>query len=98
MDQGALPAASFLSLLIGIAFAFPSLLKGPGTNAGFSTMRIVVFAVVLLFCTIYMKIGWSIGKMEEFTIDKQWIYILGLAFGSKAFQRYSENEDEDDDG
>ena len=25
MDQGALPAASFLSILIGIAFAFPSL-------------------------------------------------------------------------
>lgn len=90
MDQGALPATSFLSILIGMAFAFPSLLQD--TTGGLSTMRIIVFAVVLLFCTIYLKIGWSIGKMEQFTIDQKWIYILGLAFGSKAFQRFTETE------
>jgi hypothetical protein len=95
MDQGALPAASFLSMLIGIAFAFPSMLQD--TTGGLSTMRIIVFAVVLLFCTIYMKIGWSIGKMETFTIDQRWIYILGLAFGSKAFQRFGEADDEKKD-
>ncbi len=90
IDQGALPAASFLFILIGIAFAFPSMLQDSGTG-GVSTMRIIVFAVVLLFCTIYIKIGWSISKFEEFTIDQRWIYILGLAFGSKAFQRFGEN-------
>ena len=92
MDQGSLPAASFLFILIGIAFAFPSMLQDAGTG-GVSTMRIIVFAVVLLFCTIYIKIGWSISKFEEFTIDQRWIYILGLAFGSKAFQRFGEKDD-----
>lgn len=90
MDQGALPAASFLSILIGIAFAFPSLLQD--TSGGVSTMRITVFAIVLLFCTIYLKIGWSVSKFEEFSIDQRWVYILGLAFGSKAFQRFGEEE------
>lgn len=92
LDQGALPAASFLSILIGIAFAFPSLLQD--TGGGLSTMRIIVFAVVLLFCTIYLKIGWSISNFEQFTIDQRWVYILGLAFGSKAFQRFGEKSDE----
>lgn len=92
MDQGALPAASFLSILLGIAFAFPSLLQD--TSGGLSTMRIAVFAIILLFCTIYLKIGWSVSKFEEFTIDQRWIYILGLAFGSKAFQRFGEKEED----
>ncbi len=90
-DNGALPAASFLSLLIGMALAFPSMLQD--SSGGVSTMRIIVFAVVLLFCTIYMKIGWSISKFEDLTIDQRWIYILGLAFGSKAFQRFGEKEE-----
>ncbi len=97
MDQGALPAASFLSILIGIAFAFPSMLQDSATG-GVSTMRIIVFAVVLLFCTIYIKIGWSVSKFEEFTIDQRWIYILGLAFGSKAFQRYGEKDESSSGG
>ena len=69
MDQGALPAASFLSLMIGVAFAFPSMLQDSATG-GVSTMRIIVFAVVMLFCTIYLKIGWSISKFEELKIDQ----------------------------
>jgi hypothetical protein len=93
LDQGALPAASFLSIMLGIAFAYPSLLQD--TQGGLSTMRIVVFAVVLLFCVIYLKIGWTITKLETLTIDQRWIYILGLAFGSKAFQRFGEKEEDD---
>jgi hypothetical protein len=93
VDQGALPAASFLGILIGIAFAFPSLLQD--TKGGMSTMRITVFAVVLLFCVIYIKIGWTITKFEQLTIDQRWVYILGLALGSKAFQRFGENEADD---
>ena len=89
LDQGAVPAASFLSILLGFAFANPSLLQD--TQGGLSTMRIIVFAIVLLFCTIYLKIGWSISKFEQFTIDKTWIYILGLAFGSKVFQKFGED-------
>lgn len=93
LDQGSLPAASFLIIMLGIAFAFPSLLQD--MNGGLSTMRITVFAVVLLFCTIYFKMGWSISKYEELTIDQRWVYILGLAFGSKAFQRFGEQDDDD---
>ena len=90
-DQGALPAASFLGLMLGMAFSFPSMLQD--TSGGVSTMRIIVFAVVMLFCTIYFKIGWSISKFQDLTIDKTWIYILGLAFGSKAIQRFTEEEE-----
>jgi hypothetical protein len=88
LDQGAVPAASFLSIILGFAFANPSMLQD--SQGGLSTMRIIVLAVVLLFCTIYLKIGWSISKFEQFTIDKTWIYILGLAFGSKVFQKFGE--------
>jgi hypothetical protein len=92
LDQGALPAASFLSIMIGTSFAFPSMLQDAATG-GVSTMRIIVFAVVMLFCTIYLKIGWTITQLETLTIDQRWVYILGLAFGSKAFQRYGEKEE-----
>lgn len=90
LDQGALPAVSFLSIMLGFVFCFPSMLQEPA--GGFSTMRIIVFAIVMLFCVIYLKIGWSITNFEQFSIDKTWIYILGLAFGSKVFQRYTESD------
>lgn len=90
IDQGAIPAASFLFVLLGFAFANPSMLQD-SQSGGVSTMRIIVFAVVMLFCTIYLKIGWSISKFEQFSIDKTWIYILGLAFGSKVFQKFGED-------
>jgi hypothetical protein len=91
MDNGALPALSFLSIMLGVALGFPSMLQD--TGGGVSTMRVVVFVIVVLFCTIYFKIGWSISKFEDFKIDKTWIYILGLAFGSKVFQRFGEEPD-----
>jgi len=92
-DQGALPAGSFLSIMLGMAFHFPTMLED--NSGGVSTMRIVVFAIVMVFCVIYLKIGWSIGNFEQFKIDKTWIYVLGLAFGSKVFQRFGEEEEKD---
>ncbi len=92
-DQGALPAASFLVILLGMAFAFPTMLQE--SNGQLSTMRIIVFAVTLVFCVMYIKIGWTVGSFENFTIDKSWIYILGLAFGSKAFQKFGEDNTPD---
>jgi hypothetical protein len=92
MDNGALPAASFLSIMLGVALAFPSMLQD--TGGGVSTMRVMVFVIVVLFCTIYFKIGWTISKFEDFKIDRTWIYILGLAFGSKVFQRFGEEADD----
>ena len=56
-------------------------------------MRVVVLIVVLVFAVVYIKLGWIAGSFEQFTIDTSWIYILGLAFGSKAFQKFAEEED-----
>jgi hypothetical protein len=95
MDRGALPAVSFLILLIGFSFSFPTLLMDE--KGGLSTMRIVVFAVVLVFCTIYIKLGFIMDSFEQFTIDKEWVFILGLAFGAKAIQKYTEQEEEKPD-
>ncbi|MFZ2205532.1 MAG: hypothetical protein WA057_05995 [Candidatus Magasanikiibacteriota bacterium] len=93
VDHGALPAVSFLISMIGIAFQFPSLLEeSPGQ---LSTMRIVVFIITLVFASIYVKIGWNAGTFEQFTIDRTWVYILGLAFGSKAFQKFGEDKSDD---
>lgn len=89
--NGTFPAISFLILIIGIAFLFPSLLEE--RKGELSTMRIIVLIVVLVFAVVYIKLGWIAGSFEEFFIDSSWIYILGLAFGSKAFQRFAENDD-----
>src|SRR5574337_428353 len=43
-DHGGVPAASMLFLLLGIAFYFPDMLRGP--DDGFSTMRVIVFITV----------------------------------------------------
>lgn len=88
LDHGALPAGSFLIIMLGLVFNFPSLLEESPNQV--STMRIIVFAIVMVFCVIYLKLGWSLNNFEQFTIDKNWIYILGLAFGSKVFQKFGE--------
>jgi hypothetical protein len=91
LDNGAIPAGAFLFIMLGVAFHFPSMLEeSPGS---ISTMRIIVFAIVMVFCVIYLKIGWNLNNFENFTIDKTWIYILGLAFGSKVFQKFGEEQE-----
>jgi hypothetical protein len=42
-----------------------------------------------------VKLGWNAGTFEEFTIDSTWVYILGVAFGSKAVQKFAEEENKD---
>jgi hypothetical protein len=91
LDRGALPAVSFLFIMIGMCFYYPSLLEE--SSGQVSTMRVVVFSVVMVFVFITIKIGWSAGLFEEFTIDSRWVYILGLAFGGKAAQRIFEEEE-----
>lgn len=90
VTNGTIPALSFLVLMLGVTFAFPSLLEE--SKGDVSTMRVVVLIVVLVFATVYIKLGWIAGNFEAFTIDKSWVYILGLAFGSKAFQKFAEND------
>ena len=93
-NGGSLPAISFVILLVGCAFSFPSLLEE--SKGEVSTMRIVVFAVTLVFCMIYIKLAWNISAIESMRIDEKWIYILGLAFGSKAAQKFAEENEEKD--
>jgi hypothetical protein len=90
LDEGALPAASFFLILIGMVFHFPTLLEE--AKGEISTMRVIVFAVVMVFCVVHLKIGWNAGSFKDFEIDNTWIYIIGLAFGSKVFQKFSEEE------
>jgi len=94
-DNGSIPAVSIVFIIIGMCFYFPTLLED--NQGGISTMRVMVLAVVLVFVLIYVKIGWNAGTFDEFTIDQTWIYILGLAFGSKAIQRFSESSDEEEE-
>jgi hypothetical protein len=95
LDEGALPAASFFLILIGMVFHFPTLLQE--AKGEMSTMRVIVFAVVMVFCIVHLKIGWTAGSFKDFEIDNTWVYILGLAFGSKVFQKFSEEKKEDVD-
>ena len=95
INNGTIPAISFLILVIGFTFYFPSLLEEEKGEV--STMRVCVLIVVLVFATVYIKLGWIAGSFEEFFIDTSWIYILGIAFGTKAFQRYAEIDDENKD-
>ncbi len=85
--DGGLPAVSFFMLMVGIAFVFPELLQDSSNSL--STMRVIVFMVVSVFCLLYVKMGWELKDMKLFTIDKAWIYILGLAFGGKVVQSFS---------
>ncbi len=89
LDQGALPAASFFLILIGMVFHFPTLLQE--AKGEISTMRVIVFAVVMVFSVVHLKIGWNAGTFKDFQIDNTWVYILGLAFGSKVFQKFNED-------
>lgn len=93
MDKGSTVAISFLFMMLGVSFYFPSMLEDP--SGGLSTMRVIVFAVVMVFVIIYIKLGWNASEFEEFKIDRTWVYILGLAFGSKAFQKFAEEKDDD---
>ena len=95
LDEGALPAGSFFLILVGMAFCFPSLLEE--SKGEISTMRVVVFAVTMVFSVIHLKIGWNAGSFKDFQIDQTWVYILGLAFGSKVFQKYGEGNGGGDD-
>ena len=92
-DNGSVPSASIFFVMIGMAFYFPDLLQGP--RGGFSTMRMIVFMVVIVFCVLTVKIGWVTHSFDEFRIDSTWVYILGLAFGSKVVQQFSEQQGED---
>lgn len=90
-DKGALPAISFFFILLAMAFLYPDMLQDGSKSL--STMRVVVFMTISVFTIIAIKIGWVAPNYDDFRIDRTWVYILGLVFGSKLFQNYTEGLD-----
>ena len=63
INNGTIPAVSFLVLVIGYTFYFPSLLEEERGEV--STMRVAVLIVVLVFATVYIKLGWIAGSFGD---------------------------------
>ncbi len=83
-------AASFFITMLGVSFAFPTLLEG---NEGLSTMRIVVFMVTNVICMLLLKIGWAkgISSLEGIGLDQNWMGVIAFVFGAKATQSFFES-------
>ena len=87
---------SIIFLLMGSVFSMPGLLQEDTNDTqSFSTMRFMVLTVAIVFAAITIKIGWQTSSFEEFKIHDTWVYILGLAFGGKVAQKFTESSEED---
>ena len=84
-------AISFFVIMLGLAFAFPTLLEG---NDGLSTMRIVVFMVTNVICMLLLRIGWAkdIYSLKDIGLDEWWMGVIAFVFGAKATQSYFESK------
>jgi hypothetical protein len=84
-------AVAFFIIMLGFAFAFPSLLEG---NRGISTMRIVVFMMVNVICLLLLKIGWNnnVHSFEDIGFDGWWMGVIAFVFGAKTTQAYFESK------
>jgi len=87
-SPGLITAFGFVFLVLGLVFYFPDIIN-EGDN-GPSTMRVVVLVIVLIFAFVYVKAARETGTLANLKIDQSWIYVLGLAFGSKVFQKFAE--------
>jgi hypothetical protein len=82
-------AISFFITMLGIAFAFPSLLEA---KDGLSTMRIVVFMMVNVISMLLIKIGWNKCSLTDIGLDQWWMGVIAFVFGAKATQSYFESK------
>ena len=84
-------AISFFLIMLGMAFAFPSLLQGGDKEM--STMRIVVFMMVNVICLLLIKIGWGsdIKSLKDIGLDQYWMGVIAFIFGAKAAQSFFES-------
>ena len=89
LNNSSIIAVSFFMIMLGIAFAFPTLLEG---SEGLSTMRIVVFMVTNLICLLMIKIGWGKDSLESIGLDQWWMGVIAFVFGAKATQSYFESK------
>ncbi|HTN51125.1 MAG TPA: hypothetical protein VML50_01880 [Anaeromyxobacter sp.] len=83
---GDLPAVGLVLLLLGFAACFPSLLTDGTGEAGYSTMRVAVLAIVCVFCLVIVKAGWG----GDLTVSDSWWHVLTVALGGKVAQAFAE--------
>lgn len=98
-NDGSVPAISTVLLLLGIALYLPDLLmenngaqpqQDNGAQPPASTMRFAVLAVIIVFCLLTIKHGWNAPSLADLSLSESWSWILGVAFGGKALQRWGE--------
>jgi len=82
-------AISFFITMLGVAFAFPTMLRG---KEGISTMRIVVFMMANVICMLLIKCGWQVESLEQIGLDEWWMGVIAFVFGAKATQSYFESK------
>nr|WP_294859349.1 hypothetical protein [uncultured Fluviicola sp.] len=82
-------AISFFITMLGVAFAFPTMLRGKG---GISTMRIVVFMMANVICMLLIKCGWQVNSLQQIGLDEWWMGVIAFVFGAKATQSYFESK------
>ncbi len=80
---------AFFTTMLGVAFAFPDMLRGQTKEI--STMRIIVFMFANVICMLLLKIGWEKGSLQGIGLDGYWMGVIAFVFGAKATQSYFEN-------
>src|SRR6185503_16870565 len=83
-------AMDFFAIMLGVAFAFPDLLRD--SNKGLSTMRMVVFMMTNVICILLLKIGWAQTSLKGIGLDQYWMGVIAFVFGAKATQTYFESK------
>jgi hypothetical protein len=82
-------AIDFFITMLGVAFAFPSLLQD--RSKGLSTMRIVVFMMTNVICILLLKIGWGAHDLTAIGLNQYWVGVIAFTFGAKATQSFFES-------
>ncbi|HVV55092.1 MAG TPA: hypothetical protein VHC47_07205 [Mucilaginibacter sp.] len=88
--NGDVVSITFFTIMLGIALAFPDLLKDPSNNL--STMRIGVFMMINVVSLLLLKIGWEQTSLKNIGFDQYWMGIIAFIFGAKATQSYFESK------
>ncbi len=87
---GGIIAMDFFAIMLGVAFAFPDLLRD--STKGLSTMRLVVFMMTNVICILLLKIGWGQTSLKAIGLDQYWMGVIAFVFGAKATQTYFESK------
>lgn len=92
LEDGPTPegiSISFFTIMLGIAFAFPAMLKGHTKDI--STMRIIVFMLANVICMLLLKMGWDKDSLADIGMDGYWMGLIAFLFGAKTAQSFFEN-------